>query len=245
MRSLSRTSVLARVTAATLAGALLVSCGSSSDSDGDGASADSAAPGAGSTLPFAYGSAPCPAADGSTTKPASFAGAPMKCIVDGATYDAVVTTNHGEFTIKLDVADSPGTVNNFVALSRYHYYDGTGCHRVISGFVVQCGRPGSDEGAPGYTIPDELPAAGAYAEGVVAMANVGAPNTGGGQWFIITGPDGAALPPQYSIVGTVTAGYDTTVKALEALADPAAANGVPPSSPIEITSIRIIETPPG
>jgi len=188
---------------------------------------------------YAYGSAPCPAADGSTPKPASFAGSPMKCIEDGASYAAVVTTSSGQFTIALDTAGSPGTVNNFVTLARYHYYDGTGCHRVIAGFVVQCGRPGTDESAPGYTIPDELPAAGQYAEGVVAMANTGRPNSGGGQWFIITGADGASLPPQYAIVGRVTDGYDTTVKALEALADPSAPNGVPTLSPISITSVVI------
>jgi cyclophilin family peptidyl-prolyl cis-trans isomerase len=189
----------------------------------------------------AASAAGCPAADGSSAKPTAFTSPPM-CLEDGATYAAVVTTNHGAFTIALDSAGSPVTVNNFVTLARLHYYDGTGCHRVMAAFVVQCGRPGEDERAPGYTIADELPAPGEYAEGVVAMANTGQPNSGGGQWFVITGPNGAALPPAYSIVGTVTEGYDTTVKALEALADPAAPNGVPTLSPIEITSVEIVQS---
>ena len=163
------------------------------------------------------------------------------CIDPATAYAARVTTNHGEFTIALDAATNPITANNFVVLSRHHYYDGTGCHRVITGFVVQCGRPGEDESAPGYTISDELPQPGEYAEGVVAMANSGSPDTGGGQWFIITGPNGASLPPSYSILGRVTEGYDTTVKALEALADPAAPNGVGTLEPIEITSVEIDE----
>lgn len=191
---------------------------------------------------FAYGSGACPEADGSSTKPDSFDGAPELCIDPSKTYTAEVVTNKGSFTIELDAERSPGNVNNFVTLARYHYYDGTGCHRVIADFVVQCGRPGDDETAPGYTIPDELPSAGEYEIGMIVMANTGSPDTGGGQWFIVTGEQGASLPPQYSIVGSVTKGLDSTVKALANLADPTADNGVPPLAPIEIDSITITES---
>lgn len=190
---------------------------------------------------FSYGTGSCPEADGSTPQPDAFDGAPQLCTDPANTYTADVVTNKGQFTITLDPASSPGNVNNFVVLARYGYYDGTGCHRVIAGFVVQCGRPGEDESAPGYTVPDELPA-GAYEEGMIVMANTGQPDSGGGQWFVITGAQGAALPPQYSIIGKVTEGFDTTVKALANLADPTAANGVPPLVPIEITSVTITES---
>ena len=44
-----------------------------------------------------------------------------------------------------------GLVNSFVTLARYHYFDGTECHRAIPGFVVQCGDPtASGTGGPGY-----------------------------------------------------------------------------------------------
>jgi len=191
---------------------------------------------------FAYGTAPCPAEDGSTEKTDTFEGAPQLCIDPAASYTAEVVTNKGTFTITLDAAKSPGNVNNFVTLARYHYYDATGCHRVLKGFVVQCGRPGDDETAPGYSVPDELPSAGDYAEGVVAMAKQSAPDSAGGQWFVITGEQGVALPPQYSIIGTVTKGYDTTVQALENLADPLAQNGVPPLAEIVIESITITQS---
>lgn len=191
---------------------------------------------------FAYGDGACPETDGSSTKPDSFEDAPELCIDPAATYTAEVVTNKGSFTIALDAERSPGNVNNFVTLSRYHYYDGTGCHRVIADFVVQCGRPGEDETAPGYTVPDELPSDGDYEIGMVVMANTGSPDSGGGQWFVITGADGAGLPAQYSIVGTVTKGLDSTIKALANLADPTAENGVPPLAPIEIDSITITES---
>lgn len=199
---------------------------------------------------FAYGTAPCPEVDGSSELPESFEGAPQLCIDSAGTYTAEVVTDKGSFTISLDTARSPGNVNNFVTLARYGYYDDSTCHRVLEDFVVQCGRPalgsGADaeqaaEEAPGYSVPDELPSAGEYAEGTIAIANTGQPDTGGGQFFIITGPEGAGLPPQYTIVGTVTKGLTTTVQALENLADPLASNGVPPLVPISIGSITITE----
>ena len=45
------------------------------------------------------------------------------------------------------------------------------------------------------------------------MANAG-PNTNGSQFFIISGPDGCALPPQYSLFGKVVKGLDV-VAAIE------------------------------
>ena len=191
---------------------------------------------------FVYGEGSCPKEDGSSAAQPEFDKAPKQCIDDSKTYTAEVKTNKGSFTITLDAEHSPGNVNNFVTLARYHYYDGTGCHRVIKDFAVQCGRPGDDETAPGYTVPDELPAPDSYKEGMVVMANTGSADTGGGQWFIVVGESGESLPPQYSIIGTITKGYDSTVAALENLADPLASNGVPPLLPIEIDSITISES---
>jgi cyclophilin family peptidyl-prolyl cis-trans isomerase len=189
---------------------------------------------------FAYGTGECAPEEKPSEPVRSFTDAPQQCIDAAATYSALVETNKGNFTIELDTVNSPGTANNFVNLARWGYYDQSTCHRVISGFVVQCGRPDDDESAPGYTIPDE-PVVTEYAEGVVAMANTGQPNSGGGQWFVITGANGAALPPQYTVLGTVTDGYDV-VKELEALADPAASNGVPTLEPITITSVTVTQS---
>jgi cyclophilin family peptidyl-prolyl cis-trans isomerase/type II secretory pathway pseudopilin PulG len=200
------------------------------------------------TLPFEFGTAPCPEADGSSELPDEFEGAPELCIDPEATYLAEVVTNQGSFTIELDTTNAPGNVNNFVVLSQWGYYDGTECHRVIRDFAVQCGRPIIDDPAnpnaaelrPGYTVNDELPTE-PYQEAYVAVANTGQPNTGGGQWFIVVGPDGAALPLQYTVLGKVTEGFTTTVQVLENLADPTAPNGVPPLDQIIIESITITE----
>jgi cyclophilin family peptidyl-prolyl cis-trans isomerase len=187
--------------------------------------------------------AECPAADGSATQQREFDAAPPLCIDPAKSYTAAVTTSHGDFTIELDPAAAPATVNSFVVLARYHYFDDTICHRIIPGFVVQCGDPSGDgSGGPGYTIPDELPLAGEYQIGSLAMANSSIPDSGGSQFFVITGASGAALPPSYSLFGQVTDGLDDTIVALDALGNPdQAANGVPPLEEVRIESITITE----
>jgi cyclophilin family peptidyl-prolyl cis-trans isomerase len=197
--------------------------------------------GAATTVPAA-GPTECPAADGSSPVRQAFDSAPPMCIDEAATYTALVETNHGEFTVELDAAQAPITVNNFVVLARYHYFDGTPCHRIIPSFVVQCGDPtGTGTGDPGYEFEDELPDAGAYEVGSLAMANSG-PNTNGSQFFVITGEDGAALPPNYSLFGQVTDGLDSTIATLDSLGngDPAA-NGVPPIEDVVIERVTITE----
>ena len=156
----------------------------------------------------------CFGISGNPARKTKFSGPPKLCINPAKTYTAVVQTDVGTFDIKLDPKAAPKTVNNFVFLSLYHYYDGIVFHRVIPGFVVQGGDPtGTGTGGPGYQFADELPQAGAYKIGSLAMANSG-PNTNGSQFFIITGSQGVQLPPQYSLFGQVTTGM-SVVSAIE------------------------------
>jgi cyclophilin family peptidyl-prolyl cis-trans isomerase len=145
-------------------------------------------------------------------------------------------------TIKIDLAadQSPITANNFIALSRFHFYDGLTCHRVIKGFVDQCGDPkGDGSGGPGYTIGEEPPKSGKFAVGQLAMAKTSAAHTTGSQFFIIVGPQGAALPPQYSYLGTITQGLDVAQK-IEA--DGADQDQAPPKVVHKITKVTITES---
>ena len=185
----------------------------------------------------------CPAPDGSSEQRREFDAYPPTCIDVAKTYHAEIETNHGTLVVELDDEQAPVTVNNFVVLARYDYFDDTECHRAIPGFMVQCGDPtATGTGGPGYAFGDELPEAGEYQIGSLAMANSG-PGTNGSQFFIITGPQGEALPPNYSLFGQVTEGLDTTLPALDALGnDDPASNGVPPLEPITIESVTITET---
>lgn len=157
----------------------------------------------------------CPPTDGSAETHQRFTGPFDSCIEDAKTYTADVETDVGTFTITFDDEKAPKTVDNFVSLARYHYFDGIVFHRVIPGFVVQGGDPtGTGSGGPGYEFDDELPQQGEYEIGSVAMANSG-PDTNGSQFFVVTGDQGVQLPPSYSLFGKVTAGMDV-VKKIEA-----------------------------
>ena len=183
----------------------------------------------------------CPATDGSEDPKQEFDEYPPTCIDETKNYIAEIVTTQGAMTVELFADKAPLTVNSFVTLARYHYFDGVPCHRIVPGFVAQCGDPtGTGSGGPGYEFEDELPAQGEYQIGSLAMANAG-PNTNGSQFFIITGPNGAALPPSYSLFGMVTDGLDTTVPALDAVGN-ADNNGVPPLEPVDIISVTITES---
>jgi cyclophilin family peptidyl-prolyl cis-trans isomerase len=152
---------------------------------------------------------PFPALDGSADKTQQFpADGPEHGIDPSKRYTATLDTTLGTIVIALDAARAPKTVNNFVFLALQHYYDGVIFHRVINGFMCQGGDPtGTGRGGPGYKFEDELPKAGQYQLGSVAMANAG-PNTNGSQFFIVSGPSGVGLPPQYSLFGQVVRGME-------------------------------------
>ena len=179
----------------------------------------------------------CPAPDGSSAKQQRFDGPPPLCIDPAKRYTAEMVTSKGTMTIALDPIAAPKTVNNFVVLARYHYYEGIVFHRIIPGFVLQGGDPdGTGRGGPGYRFEDELPPAGRYELGSLAMANAG-PDTNGSQFFVISGPDGVRLPPQYSLFGKVVSGLDV-VATIDALGSRSGA----PTEKVTIQSVTITES---
>ena len=139
----------------------------------------------------------------------------------------------------------PITVSNFVDLAKTGFYNGVHFHRVIDGFMLQFGCPNAKDpksraagtGGPvpgskfecnGKTItrdaregciPDELVDKTSNEPGTLSMANTGAPNSGGSQFFINTvhndfldwfRPD--LSPSQHPVFGKVTSGMDVVMK---------------------------------
>ena len=166
------------------------------------------------------------------------------------------TTSLGDFQVELFNEGAPRTVANFVRLAEGSvdwkdpdsgeskegtpYYNGLTFHRVIPGFMIQGGCPiGTGTGGPGYNFADEFNRSLKHdAPGVLSMANAG-PNTNGSQFFVITGSDGASLPPNYTLFGQVTDGLDV-VAVLDSLGNPND-NGVPPLGEIRIVSVTVTE----
>jgi cyclophilin family peptidyl-prolyl cis-trans isomerase len=171
---------------------------------------------------------------------------PKQVLDANTTYTAVVETSCGKIAIELDSQAAPKTVASFVFLAQQHYFDGTFFHRVVDSIdVIQGGDPtGTGSGGPGYTIPDELSGNEHYAPGTIAMANAG-PDTGGSQFFIITGPQGKNLDgnPNYTIFGHVTEGLDVAKQINGLMKTTNGSYDGAPTKAVYIDSVRIETSP--
>jgi peptidyl-prolyl cis-trans isomerase B (cyclophilin B) len=163
--------------------------------------------------------------------------------LDGAkTYEVVLETSCGAFTIRLDQKTSPEAAASFAALARSGFFDDTIFHRIVPGFVIQGGDPtASGSGGPGYSTQDDVPGNAAYEPGVVAMAKAGnePPGTGGSQFFVVTGAD-TGLTPDYALLGKVTKGMDV-VQAIGELGDPASGGSGTPLQSVVIEKATVRE----
>jgi peptidyl-prolyl cis-trans isomerase B (cyclophilin B) len=123
---------------------------------------------------------------------------------------AILQTKYGEMKIEFFENDAPGTVDNFVRLSKSGYYDGLKFHRVEPDFVVQGGCPhGTGTGGPGYNIKCELNGDNQYHDrGVLSMAHAGK-DTGGSQFFICHSRQNTQhLDRRHTVFGKVTENVD-------------------------------------
>ena len=195
------------------------------------------------------GETPCPAADGSSERTTSFELGPTYCLDDTKRYTATLVTSEGDIVIELDSQASPVTVNSFVVLARYHFYDGVAFHRIIPGFVNQTGDPVGPTpgtGGPGFMIPDEPPAdpTTAYQPGTVAMARTSEPNSAGSQFFIVIGDANGALASagNYAVLGRVTEGQDVA-DAINAFGTDSEAGE--PTKVVTVETVLITETAGG
>lgn len=123
---------------------------------------------------------------------------------------AIIHTEKGEMEVEFYTDDAPGTVANFVKLSKEGYYDGLTFHRVIPDFVIQGGCPkGDGTGGPGYKIDCELDGENQYHDrGVLSMAHAGR-DTGGSQFFICHSRKNTAhLDRNHTVFGKVVSGVE-------------------------------------
>jgi cyclophilin family peptidyl-prolyl cis-trans isomerase len=209
------------------------------------------------------GDTPCPAADGSAERTTKFEKAPPMCIDVNKTYKASFETNRGPVHVNLDPKRMPNTVNNFVVLARYKYYDGSSLFRVDSSIdIIQGGSPGTNSASdpgPGYTIKDEggdfteaggqLKGPFTYKEGQLVMARSQGRDSSGAQFFLTTGPKVSSLDTQgtYLLFGEVTLGLDV-LKAIQEMGvefpadSPMAGLGAGPREPVIVEKVLVTES---
>ena len=157
-------------------------------------------------------------------------------LAPGQSYVATVRTSCGSFQITLDPRRAPVSGGSFLYLVRHRFFDGLTFHRVAKGFVIQGGDPkGDGSGGPGYTVVERPPRSLRYTRGIVAMAKTQSDPAGasGSQFFVVTARD-AGLPPDYALLGRVTAGLDV-VDRIDALGNAQEQ----PTQPVLIRSIRV------
>ena len=163
---------------------------------------------------------------------------------------AMFHTSMGNITARLYEKDTPMTVANFVALAqgtkatlnpktrtmlKVPLYNNITFHRVVHGEMIQSGDPtGTGLHNCGFTIRDEfLPGLRFDGAGMLAMANTGAPDSGGCQFFI-TSNAMRSWNGKYTIFGVVVAGLDVVSKINEAKV-----RGDRPVEPVKLTSVSI------
>ena len=133
---------------------------------------------------------------------------------------ATLHTTKGAIVIELN-DQTPNTSANFAKLAQEGFYNGVKFHRVIKGFMIQCGDPLTKDdsqmamwgtGGPGYSFADEITPENSNAEGTISMANSG-PNTNGSQFFINCN-DNNFLDTKHTVFGKVVEGMDvvTTIE---------------------------------
>lgn len=155
----------------------------------------------------------------------------------GEKVTAVVETNCGTFDIALATTEAPTIANSFAYLAEEGFYNELTFHRIVPEFVIQGGDPtGTGSGGPGYEVVEAPPKNLKYTIGTVAMAKTSTAPSGasGSQFYVVSGPQGETLPPEYALVGKVTKGL-SVVKTIGELGGPEEK----PTQPVVIKKMSI------
>lgn len=142
----------------------------------------------------------------------------------------ILETTKGAVTIELRPDLAPKHVERIKELAREGFYDGIVFHRVIDGFMAQCGCP-QGSGMGGSSKPDLAAEFNAepHVRGTCSMARTNQPNSANSQFFICF-DNASFLDQQYTVWGQVTDGMD----AVDQLK-----RGEPVQSPDSIVSMKV------
>jgi peptidyl-prolyl cis-trans isomerase B (cyclophilin B) len=163
-----------------------------------------------------------------------------------ATYQATITTNRGPIVIDLLNSKATCTVNSFVHLATAAFFNHTSCPRLSTSdgvYMLQCGDPtGTGSGGPGYEFASENLTGATYKAGTLAMANTGAPDSNGSQFFLVY--QDSSLPPSYTPFGQVVSGLNILQDVAKRGYGPplSSAGGGAPKESVEIESVTIKKT---
>ena len=232
-----------RLRAGLLAGALVSLAGCGSDAAGSAAPSGGSGGGSGTGAAPTGATATCEWVAARSGNPYAVDVAPPDAEVPAeGTATLRMATSLGDIGLVLDRAGAPCAAASTLHLAEEGYFDGSACHREVDSEslqVLQCGDPtGTGAGGPTYAFATDVDGDETYPRGTVAMANSGQ-GLDGSQFFLVWGD--SALPPDYTVVGTVD---DAGLAVLDTVAangndgslDPSPGGGAP-TVPVTITSM--------
>jgi peptidyl-prolyl cis-trans isomerase B (cyclophilin B) len=164
---------------------------------------------------------------------------------------AVLETSKGRMVVEFWEKDAPKTVAHFKALAKSGFYNGTGFHRIMKGFMIQGGDPKSKNpkapdlgtGGSGQTVPDEYNAH-PHVKGVLSLASSGTgTNSGDSQFFIVHG-EASFLDRKYTAFGHVIKGLDVIDKIANVPVGPNQMMNGEPSKPLEWVTLKSVTLMP-
>lgn len=161
--------------------------------------------------------APAPASGVASPAGAAAPKAP-KPAAPPATYQVLVVTSLGNFTLELNAERAPLTVANFLKYVDQGHYTNTIFHRVIANFVIQGGgfdTDGKPRPAP-YKVVNESGNGLTNERGTLGMARSQEPHSSDAQFYVNL-YDNEALDPSktrwgYCVFGKVVSGMDVVDK---------------------------------
>lgn len=173
----------------------------------------------------------------------------------GSTVNVQLQTSEGNIVLALDSNRAPESVNNFLKYVENGHYEGTVFHRVIKGFMIQCGgmnrdlhekqtlRPIGNEGGNGLK----------NSKYTVAMARNSDPHSATSQFFInvadneFLNRDQSADGYGYAVFGKVVSGQEIVDKIASVPTQvqpnplfPAMLMEDVPVTPVVIKSVRVV-----
>ncbi len=163
----------------------------------------------------------------------------------------IINTSYGDIKLELNKEKAPITTENFVAIAKSGYYEGTIFHRVINGFMIQGGGLNADmtnKSSGTAPIQNEANNGLPNDRGTVAMARTMDPHSATSQFFI-NHKDNSFLNhtgenPQgwgYAVFGKVTEGMDVVDKIADVATGSSGGHQDVPVDLITIESVTVSE----
>ncbi len=134
--------------------------------------------------------------------------------IDEMRRTVTLKTTLGNIRIQMEPDWAPNHVRNFLKLTSTGWYNGTGFHRIVKGFVVQGGMASTRVGGAGnpadrwiHPLKGEFRSDIKHVRGIVSMARTDDPDSATTSFFLVLGPS-PHLDGQYSAFGRVVEGLE-------------------------------------